>query len=167
FAWADERAWRRLRTLHRARYGLPEHPEPLPRTGTFPAARGVGRTSDGNVVIADPAWTRGNATAKLSLDPANPAMFERLPGHITGLALVEAARQSALWALSRHLALPTGQLAITGLDTVFDTVGELDVPATCEATVTADRGGRGAVTVRILQRDRALATASVEAVRTL
>ncbi|GAA3211836.1 AfsA-related hotdog domain-containing protein [Actinocorallia longicatena] len=165
FSWMDGPAWERLRAAGRARHGLgPEIGAP-PRAGTFPAARGVGRTGDANVIVADLAWRRGSADARLALDPANPAMFEQAQGHIPGMTLAEAARQSALWTLSRHLAVPAGQLTVVALETGFSAVGELDAAVDCAAKVVCDRGGRYAVGVGFTQTGLDLAGATVEAVR--
>lgn len=165
YSWSDDPAWRSLRAAGRARHGLGDEIGAPERTGLFPAARTVGRTHDSNVVLTDLTWRPGEATARVAADPANPAMFEHEQDHVPGMVLVEAARQAALWTMSRHFGLPAGLLAVTGLDTRFQAVAELDVRLTCTATVAADRGGRGAVAVRFAQDGVEPAEVMVEVVR--
>ncbi|MEO3784953.1 AfsA-related hotdog domain-containing protein [Actinocorallia sp. B10E7] len=166
FSWTDEDAWRGLRAAGRARHGLGEEVGASERTGLFPSARNVGRTHDGNVVLADLEWRRGETTARVAVDPANPAMFEHPQDHVPGMALLEAARQAALWTMSRHFGLPAGRLAVAGLDAGFSAMAELDVRLACTATVSADRGGKGAVIVRFVQDGVEPAEVMVEVVRT-
>ncbi|GAA2726947.1 hypothetical protein GCM10010439_31310 [Actinocorallia aurantiaca] len=165
-SWTSEDAWRALRATSRARHGLGEEVGAPERTGLFPSARNVGRANDGNVVLSDLVWRRGETTARVVADPANPAMFEHPQDHVPGMVLVEAARQSALWTMSRHFGIPAGHLAVTGLDARFPAMAELDVRLVCTATVAADRGGKGTVAVRFVQDGVEPAEVMVEVVRT-
>ncbi|WP_106399118.1 AfsA-related hotdog domain-containing protein [Actinocorallia populi] len=165
FSWRDEAGWRGLRAAGRARHGLGGETGAPDRTGLFPSARNVGRTHDGNVVLADLAWRRGESTARVAADPANPAMFERPQDHVPDMVLLEAARQAALWTMSRHFGVPAGRLAVTGFTTRFAAMAELDVRLACTATVSADRGGKGAVAVRFVQDGVEPAEVMVEVVR--
>ncbi|MDX6739312.1 AfsA-related hotdog domain-containing protein [Actinocorallia sp. A-T 12471] len=166
FTWMGEESWRAERAAGRARHGLGPEVGPPDMTGTFPAARAVGRSHDDNVILADPVWRPGTMTARVVMDPANPGLFDKPQDHITAVALMEAARQAALWATSRHLALPAGQLAVTALDSTHPGIGELDAALSCTARIVADRGGKASVAVSFAQDGVEVCAASAEVVRT-
>ncbi|GAB2867213.1 hypothetical protein GCM10022221_79940 [Actinocorallia aurea] len=165
FCWMSESAWRAERVAARARHGLgPEIGAP-DMTGTFPAARAVGRSHDDNVVLADPVWRTGTMSARVVVDPANPGLFDRPQDHVPPVALLEAGRQAALWAVSRHLALPAGQLTVTALDSRHPGIGELDAALACGARIVADRGGKASVAVSFVQDGVEVGTVTAEVVR--
>ncbi|GAA0960665.1 AfsA-related hotdog domain-containing protein [Actinocorallia libanotica] len=165
FSWWGEAEWRELRAAGRARHGLGARIGAPDRTGLFPAARNVGRTHDGNVVLADLVRRHGETTARVAVDPANPAMFEHPQDRVPGMVLLEAARQAALWTMSRHFGVPAGRLAVRRFDARFAAAAELDARLACIATVSADRGGKGAVIVRFVQDGVEPAEVMVEVVR--
>ncbi|MCD0448753.1 hypothetical protein LO762_06020 [Actinocorallia sp. API 0066] len=163
--WMTEAAWRAGRAAGRARHGLGAEIGAPDMTGTFPAARTVGRTHEGNVLLADPVWKPGLMTARVVVDPGNAALFDQPEDHVPALALMEAARQAALWAMSRHFAVPAGLLAVTGLDSRHQAVGELDAAMTCAARIASDRGGKGTVAVSLAQDGVEVCAATAEVVR--
>ncbi|ROO88855.1 A-factor biosynthesis hotdog protein [Actinocorallia herbida] len=165
FSWMSESAWQAERLEGRARHGLGAEIGVPDMSGTFPSARAVGRSHDDNVVLADPLWRPGTMTARVVVDPANPGLFDQPQDHVPGVALMEAARQAALWATSRHLALPAGQLAVIVLDSGHPGVGELDTALSCTARIVADRGGKVAVAVSFAQDGIEVCAVTAEVVR--
>ena len=73
---------------------------------SLPRAARRRRSTETNVLLADPVFDQGVMTATAGPDPGNQAMFEHPQDHIPGMVLIEAARQAALWTLSRHLGVP-------------------------------------------------------------
>lgn len=161
-SWLNEETWAGIRAEGRAGHGLGEQIGAPDRTGPFPTPRVVGRTAEANVLLADTVFHRGVMTARLAPDLGNQAMFEHPQDHIPGMVLVEAARQAALWALSRHLVVPANRLMVTGLDTRFHLIGELDLATRCTATVTFNRSGRSTVRVTFAQAGVEIGAATIE-----
>jgi len=92
-------------------------------------------------------------------------MFEHPQDHIPGMVLIEAARQAALWTLSRHLGVPASRLTVTGLDTDFRLIGELDLATRCNTTVTFNRSGRSTARVTFTQAEATIGAATIEVIR--
>jgi hypothetical protein len=164
-SWMNEPTWTGIRTEGRTQHGLGATIGAPDRTGAFPAPRAVGRTAETNVLLADPVFDQGVMTARLAPDPGNQAMFEHPQDHIPGMVLIEAARQAALWTLSRHLGVPASRLIVTGMDSDFRLIGELDLATECTTTVTFNRGGRSTAKVTFVQAGAAIGAATIEVVR--
>ncbi|MFE2639151.1 AfsA-related hotdog domain-containing protein [Streptomyces scopuliridis] len=118
----------------------------------------VGRTSPGNVVLAEPFFDGGRLTARLLPDFDNRSLFDHDYDHFPAMTLLEGARQLALLAAfwsGRQLR----NTHVLGMDAAFLRFAELDTPVVLSAAVP--RGGQDTVEVAFDQGGRSVTTATV------
>ncbi|WP_446039822.1 ScbA/BarX family gamma-butyrolactone biosynthesis protein [Streptomyces sp. SID1121] len=147
-----------LRTYQRGGVAPSTREVPRPDRSGILAPAQVGRTSPGNVVLAEPVFDAGRLTARLLPDFDNRSLFDHQYDHFPAMTLLEGARQLALLA-----AFWSGrQLSVThvlGMDAAFLRFAELDAPVVLSAEMPGS--GEDTVDVAFQQSDRSVATASV------
>lgn len=117
------------------------------RPGTAVAPAAVGRRLAQNVVLAQARAEAGGVTAALDVPVSHAVLYDHPLDHVPAMALLEAARQSALLATSDGPG--PGRWCVTGLDARFQRFVELDAPTTVTAGVQDDGRGGGRRTVQV------------------
>jgi hypothetical protein len=120
----------------------------------------VGRRDPRNVVLTNLRRADRRASATVSPDFANTALFDHAYDHLPAMVITEAARQLALATVDDGSGARIARHAVTAIAATFHSYGELDARLTAEAV--ADEGGPTRVDVTFTQGATAVATVSVE-----
>ena len=143
--------------------GAPAGPHP----GEAADAARVGRADPRDVVVAALEWpSPGTARSSVVVDGAHPSFFDHPLDHVPGMLLLEAARQTAVAAVSAALGTLAHRLAATGCRARFLRFAELGAAVRCEASVPGLRAGSRnepiEVVLALKQRSSRLADVSLQ-----
>ncbi|MFE0132908.1 AfsA-related hotdog domain-containing protein [Streptomyces sp. NPDC059037] len=115
--------------------GRPLGPFPqADRAGSSVRPAHVGRFDPANVVLRDVTAGADGVTATVRVPLDNPSMFDHAQDHLPGMVLMEAARQTCLYAAAERLGASVSHTTVTGFDFSFSRYAELDAVTTVRVT---------------------------------
>ena len=126
----------------------------------------VGRRDERNVVIAEPAEDHlsGELRFPVVVDETHPFFFDHEQDHLPGPLIVEAYRQSAIFAARRAGRIGSPVATVVGCRASFSDFAELDADTECAAIVRVGEGPRVCVDIALLQLGKRIAEAKLELV---
>ncbi|MFJ5529219.1 ScbA/BarX family gamma-butyrolactone biosynthesis protein [Streptomyces sp. NPDC093261] len=136
---------------------------PPRRLGARPESRTVGRTLEENVTISAVRRTDGQIIADLDVPVAHPVFYDHPLDHVPATALLEAARQAALLALTSKPGAAGEEAArprVKALRARFQRFVELDSPTEVSAR-PEQAGDSGSVAVAFEQGGATACTCEV------
>jgi hypothetical protein len=143
-----------MRRAQREGHGLPPEAPERCAGRRFPVAPELlGRMNECNVVLSGLCRDEDKYEADVVVDDRHPCLFDHRLDHVPGMLLIEAHRQIAVAAAADRIKVAPSRLIVTRTGSKFDSFAELDLPLTCEATVSAGEGPDEeiAVTTAIVQ----------------
>lgn len=134
--WLPRATWREIRQVMKLERGItPDQGIPVAPTSHI-APADVGRFNPHNVVLLDVRVTGDHLfEAEARIDTQHPVLFDRTTEHIYAMIQIEVCRQLALYAVSKTLGVTAAELDLHEILASFDTIGELQLPASAFAEV--------------------------------
>ncbi|GAA2224066.1 ScbA/BarX family gamma-butyrolactone biosynthesis protein [Streptomyces amakusaensis] len=159
--YPNKEAYAGFRTLRRSSPAPLSDAMPARGPGSPLAPGAVGRRRAENVVLADGERNAGRSRAVLDVPVAHPVFYDHPLDHVPAMALLEAARQAAIFSEGEAAGGPGHVTAVTAR---FQRFVEHDAPATVTAAPATARPADGddhVVAVEFRQSDGVVCTAEV------
>ncbi|MFI8876065.1 AfsA-related hotdog domain-containing protein [Streptomyces sp. NPDC055243] len=137
-------------------------------TGSSVRPSDVGRSDPANVVLADIATGSDGVTATIRVPLDNPSMFDHAQDHLPGMVLMEAARQTCLYAAAELLGASVSHTTVTGFDFSFTRYAELDAATKVRVTRAEPGAAAGLHTFHVeFEQDEVVVASGVTHTATL